>query len=111
MSVSSEASDTHLSSQHLKLAEPVRGKIKISWKEAVLKALTNWKDFALKSIIVASVASILRMLQGFVFQGFVLWISFASLIFVIHVSEHARLQRKESRYEHPSISSTEKEDN
>lgn len=102
MSVSSER-DTKL--------EPVKGQIKIGWRTAVGKALTNWKDFALKSIVVASVASILRMLQGFVFQGFMLWIIFSALLFCIHVSEHARLQRKESRYEHPSMSSTEKENN
>lgn len=109
MSVSSEAGEDNLPSERFVMHEPVKSKIKVSWKAAIRKALTDWKDFALKSIVIASVASIIRMLQGFTFQGFVLWTTFSALLFVIHVWDHARLQRKESRYEYPSISTTEKD--
>jgi hypothetical protein len=77
---------------------PTRGKITLSWKAAIANALVSWQEFLLRSIVVASLASILRMLQGFVLQGLVLWVSFAALLFMIHVSESARLQRKASRY-------------
>lgn len=90
---------------------PTRGKISMSWKLAIANSLVSWQEFLLRSIVVASLASILRMLQGFVLQGLVLWVAFTALLFMIHVSESARLQRKESRYEYPSISPTEKEDN
>lgn len=76
----------------------VRGKITVTWRTAITNALVSWKEFALRSIVVSSLASILRMLQGFVLQGFVLWIAFAALLFALHVSENARLQRKASRY-------------
>lgn len=75
----------------------IRGKIAVTWREAITNALTNWREFLPRSIVVASLASILRMLQGFVFQGFVLWIVFSALLFAICVSESARLQRKASR--------------
>jgi hypothetical protein len=78
--------------------KPTRGKITLSWKLAIANSLVSWQEFLLRSIIVASLASILRMLQGFVLQGFILWIAFAALLFTIHVSESARLQRKASRY-------------
>lgn len=96
MSVSSGAKNDRLTGEHL--SEPVRGKITVTWKDAVAKALTDWREFLPRSIVVASIASILRMLQGFIIQGVVLWIVFTALLFVIHVSEHARLQRKASRF-------------
>lgn len=74
------------------------GKITVTWRVAIANALVSWREFALRSIVVSSLASILRMLQGFVLQGFVLWVVFAALLFAICVSESARLQRKESRY-------------
>lgn len=80
------------------LSNTARGKTTISWRSAIANALVDWREFALRSIVVASLASILRMLQGFILQGFVLWIVFASLLFSICVSESARLQRKASRY-------------
>lgn len=76
----------------------VRGKITVTWRAAIANALVSWREFALRSIVVASLASILRMLQGFVVQGFILWTVFAALLFAIHVSENARVQRKASRY-------------
>lgn len=78
--------------------EPVRGKITVTWRAAITNALVSWREFTLRSIVVSSLASILRMLQGFVLQGFVLWVAFAALLFAICVSESARLQRKASRY-------------
>jgi hypothetical protein len=78
--------------------KPDRGKITMSWKLAIANSLVNWQEFLLRSIVVASLASILRMLQGFFLQGLMLWIAFAALLFMIHVSESARLLRKASRY-------------
>jgi hypothetical protein len=78
-----------------------RGPIRISWKVAVIKAWQNHaREYALKSVVIASIAGILRMLQGAVLNGFLLWLILAGIMFAIHISEDARLQRKASRFEH-----------
>jgi hypothetical protein len=79
--------------------EIIRSKIKVSWRSAIFKAWKqNGREYILKSVIVSSIASILRMLQGFVVQGFILWLGLGTVMFLLHISEDVRLQRKTSRF-------------
>lgn len=109
MAVSSEASNSCIEDTVTAPKTKVRGKIKISWRQAIQNVLSEWRDYALKSAVVASAPSIIRMLQGFILQGFILWIAFGSVLFALHISENARILRKESRKQSPSISLTEKD--
>jgi hypothetical protein len=71
---------------------------RLTWKTAISNAWTmNNRDYIKKSVIISSIAPILRMLQGFVIQGLVLWIILGSIMLLLHISEDARLQRKAVR--------------
>ena len=70
----------------------------LSWRMAIRNAWEkNSRDYILKSAIIASIAPLIRMLQGFVIQGVVLWIILGSMMLMLHISEDARLQRKAIR--------------
>jgi hypothetical protein len=71
---------------------------RLTWKTAISNAwVMNSRDYIKKSVIISSIAPILRMLQGFLIQGFVLWIFLGSIMLLLHISEDARLQRKAVR--------------
>lgn len=98
MSVSSGTGKDILPSEHDSKLEPVKGKIKLSWKAGIAEALTKrWRRHLLQVAVVSSIVGISVIFRDGLGEGLVRWLIVAVAIFIINVSDDARLQRKASR--------------
>lgn len=77
----------------------------MTWKEA---SATAWKLRGVRSIyrslFVASICGVAKIVMGGLVPGLVTWVLLAAAMFVIHIVDDARVQRKDSRKEARRVS-------
>lgn len=78
--------------------QPILGQIKLSWKDAVAETLTKrWRRHLLQTLVLSSIVGIFMIHQEDLDWRPLRWLLVVVFMFIINVSEDARLQRKASR--------------
>ena len=79
-------------------SKPILGDVTLSWKDAIAETLTKrWRRHLIQTLVLSSIVGIFMIYQEDLDWRLLRWLLVVVFMFIINVSEDARLQRKASR--------------